>query len=88
MEEQALWIGETGAQMHMLRRAGEARIAAACLGYSCEIHFGSTYAVQREVIRDQAGKMGWSRTVAIVSTMQRVVLKSAGSTHPLKEGRV
>lgn len=46
------------------------------------------YAVQREVIRDQAGKMGWSHTVAIVSTIQRVVLKSAGSTHPLKEGRV
>lgn len=72
----------------MLRRASEARIPGACLGYSCEVHFGSTYAVQREVIRDQAGKMGWSHTVAVVSTIQRVVLKSAGSTHPLKEGFV
>lgn len=72
----------------MLRRASEARTPGVCLGYSCDVHFGSTDAVQREIIRDQAGKMGWRHTVAIVNTIQKVVFKSAGSTHPLKEGRV
>lgn len=71
--------------MNMIDRVTGARKPEACLGHSCSIRSGSTFAMCREATRDQAAKVDWGHTVEILNAIQRIAFNSVGSGKPLKE---
>lgn len=66
----------TGQMRHTLSRASEGGKPRARLGQSCKSILASHRLYVGKLLRGQAGKIEWSHTVDILSTMQRVMFNS------------